>query len=252
MIYNWAYTHRARKRESTVCPRIVPKNYCYLLALFDLVMVHYHLIPLFGKQKSENNKTALFNSEKPWISIEFTSSNLILKVVWQNPGEEMIIAVSDRTPASNVFKIVVAVQLLSHVQLFVTPGTAACQACLSFTVSRSVLKLMSIESVMPSNHFIPCRPLFLLPSIFPIIRVFSNVSVVCIRWQSIGASASASVFPMTIQDWFSLGCTGWISLQSKRLSWDFPNTTFQKHQFFGVQFSLCSKSHILTWLLEKP
>ena len=166
MIYNWAYTHRARKRESTVCPRIVPKNYCYLLALFDLVMVHYHLIPLFGKQKSENNKTALFNSEKPWISIEFTSSNLILKVVWQNPGEEMIIAVSDRTPASNVFKIVVAVQLLSHVQLFVTPGTAACQACLSFTVSRSVLKLMSIESVMPSNHLVLCHPL-LLPSVFP-------------------------------------------------------------------------------------
>lgn len=64
-IYNWAYAHRARKRESTVCSRLVPKNYCYLLALFDLVMVHYHLIPLFGKQKSENNKTALFNSEKP-------------------------------------------------------------------------------------------------------------------------------------------------------------------------------------------
>ena len=116
-------------------------------------------------------KTALFNSEKPWISIEFTSSNLILKVVWQNPGEEMIIAVSDRTPASNVFKIVVAVQLLSHVQLFVTPGTAACEASLSFIIFWSWLKLMSIESVMPSNHLVLCRPL-LLSSIFLSIGVF--------------------------------------------------------------------------------
>lgn len=104
-IYNWAYAHRARKRESTVCSRLVPKNCCYLLVLFDLVMVHYHPSLLFGKQKSENNKTALFNSEKPWISIEFTSSNLILKVVWQNPGEEMIIAVSDRTPASTTLRL---------------------------------------------------------------------------------------------------------------------------------------------------
>ena len=74
------------------------------------------------------------------------------------------------------------VQLLSCVQLFVTPWTAAHQASLSITNSRSLLKLMSIESGVPSNHLILCRPLFLPPSIFPSIRVFSKVSVLCIRW----------------------------------------------------------------------
>ena len=73
-------------------------------------------------------------------------------------------------------------QSLNHVQLFVTPWTAACQASLSITNSRSLLKLISIELVMPSNHFILCHPLLLMPSIFPSIRDFSNESVLCIRW----------------------------------------------------------------------
>ena len=75
-----------------------------------------------------------------------------------------------------------SVQSLSHVRLFGTPWTAACQASLSITYSQSLLKLMSIELVMPSNHLILCHPLLLLPSIFPSIRVFSNESVLCIRW----------------------------------------------------------------------
>ena len=75
-----------------------------------------------------------------------------------------------------------SVQLLSHIRLFTTPWTAACQASLSFTISRSLLKLMSIESVMPSNHLTLCHPLLFLPSIFPIIRVFSNESAFHIRW----------------------------------------------------------------------
>ena len=75
-----------------------------------------------------------------------------------------------------------SVQSLSCVQLFATPWTAACQASLSITSSQSLLKLMSIESVMPSNHLILCRPLLLSPSIFPSIRIFSNESVLCIRW----------------------------------------------------------------------
>ena len=77
---------------------------------------------------------------------------------------------------------VVVVYLLSHVWLFATPWTAARQASLSFTISKSLLYLMSIESVTPSNHLILCCPLLLLPSIFPSIRVFSNESVLCIRW----------------------------------------------------------------------
>ena len=88
-----------------------------------------------------------------------------------------------------------SVQLISHVQLFATPWTPACQASLSITNSRSVFKLMSIESVMPSSHLILCCPLLLLPSIFPSIRVFSNESVLCIRWpkyQSFSFSISPS------------------------------------------------------------
>ena len=93
--------------------------------------------------------------------------------------------------------------LFSHsIWLFVTPWTAACQSSLSITNSQSLLKLMSIELVMPSNHLILCCPLLLLPSIFPSIRVFSNESVLCIRWLNIGASASTSVLPMNIQGWF--------------------------------------------------
>ena len=141
-----------------------------------------------------------------------------------------------------------SVQSLSCVRLFVTPWTAACQASLSITNSQSLLKLMSIESVMPSNYLILYCPL-LLPSIFPSIRAFSNELV---GVQSIGVSASASVLPMNIQDWFPLEWTGWISLQSKGLSRVFSNTTIQKHQFFGAQPSLWSNYHNHTWLLEKP
>ena len=92
----------------------------------------------------------------------------------------------------------VAVQSLSCVRLFATPWTAAYQASLSFTVSQILLKLMSIESVIPSNHFILCFPLVVLPSIFPSIRVFSNEVAHPIRFQSIRASASASVLLMNI------------------------------------------------------
>ena len=145
-----------------------------------------------------------------------------------------------------------SVESLSHVQLFATPWTAACQASLSFIISWSVLTLMSTDSVMLSNHLILCHPLLLLPSTFPSIRVFSSESALHIRWQSIGASASASVLPMNMQGWFPLGLTGWISLQSKGLSRVFSNTTIQKHQFFGTQPSLWSSSHICTWVLGKP
>ena len=104
-----------------------------------------------------------------------------------------------------------AVQLLSPVQLFATPWTAACQASLSFTISWSLLKLMSIESVMPSNHLILCRPLLLLPSIFLSIRVFSNEPVLGIRWPkywsfsfSISPSNEHSELISFRTDWFDL------------------------------------------------
>ena len=130
--------------------------------------------------------------------------------------------------------------------------TAARQCSLSFTVSYSLLKLMVIESVMPSNHLSLCRSLLLLPSIFPSIRVFSISQVFTSGGQTIGASTLALILPVNIQGWFPLGLTGLSFLLSKRLSRVFSSTTVWKHQFFGSQPSLWSKSHICTWLLEKP
>ena len=137
-----------------------------------------------------------------------------------------------------VYWKVPSVQSFSHGRLFATLWTTAHQASLSITNSQSLLKSMSIELVMPSSNLILCRRLLLLLSIFPSIRVFTNESVLCIRGQNIGASASASVLSMNIQDWFLLWLPGLISLQSKGLSRVFSNTTVQKHQFFGTQFSL--------------
>ena len=131
-----------------------------------------------------------------------------------------------------------SVQSLSHLPLFGTLWTAACQTSLSFTNFQSLLKLMSIESGMPFNHPILCHPLLVLPSIFPSIRVFSSKSVLHIRYQRRGVSGLASVLPVNIQNWSPLGLTGWISLLSKGLSRVFSNTTVQKHQFFSVHLSL--------------
>ena len=111
---------------------------------------------------------------------------------------------------------------------------------------------MSIESVMPPNHLILCHPLFLMPSIFPSIRVFSNESVLHIRWPKFW-SFSFSIRPFNdfLKVWYPLGWTGWMSLQSKGLSRVFSNTRVQKKQFLGAQTSLWSNTHIHTWLLEK-
>ena len=139
-----------------------------------------------------------------------------------------------------------SLQLLSHIQLFATPWTTRCQAALSLTNSLSLLKLTSSESVMQSNYLILCCPLVLLSSIFPSIRVFSNESVLRIRWPKYW-SFSFSISPTN-------ECSGLISfridwlylLAVKRLSRVFSNTTVQKHQFFSAQLSLWSNSHICT------
>ena len=103
------------------------------------------------------------------------------------------------------------------------------------------------NAIEPFHTLLPPPP---LPSVFPSIRVFSNEFVLCIRWQSIGISASVSVLPINIPCWFS-GLTGLISLKSKGLLRVFSKTTIQKHQFLGTQPTLWSNSHIHTWLLEK-
>ena len=122
-----------------------------------------------------------------------------------------------------------------------TPWTTAHQTPLSFTTSWSLLKVMSIESVIPSNHLI-CFPLLLLPSVFRSIRVFSNESVLCIRWPKIGASASASVFPMDIQDWFPLAWTCVNSLLFKGLFESSPTP-----QFKSINSSALSLLYGPTW-----
>ena len=145
-----------------------------------------------------------------------------------------------------------SVQLLSCVRLFETPWTAARQASLSTTNSRSLLILMSIELVMPSSHLILCHPLSSCPQSLPASESFPMSQLSAWGGQNIGVSALASVLSMNTQDWSPLGWTGWISLQSKGLSRVFSNTTIQNHQFFGAQLSSQSNSHIHTWPLEKP
>ena len=145
-------------------------------------------------------------------------------------------------------------QSLSHVRLFVTPWTAASQASLSIASSRSLLKLMTIETVMPSNQFILCHPLLLLPSVFPRIRVFSNESILHVRWPkywsfsfSISPSNEYSGLVSFRMDWL-------ISFQSKGLSRVFSNTTVQKHPFTRETQSSAAniKATVMPSLLLRP
>ena len=136
--------------------------------------------------------------------------------------------------------------LIVAVQLFLIPWTSTHQASLSFSVSWSLFKLMSTESVMPSNHFNLCRPLPLLLSIVPSLRVFSNELTLHIRWSkcwsfsfSISPSSEYSGLISFRMDWFDL-------LQSKGLSRVLFNTTVQKHQLFGTELSSQFNSHIHT------
>ena len=193
--------------------------------------------------------TALLNNYIPMysLSLSFRISivqNLTFTVI---SGTSRFICVYFKT-------IAIVVQLLSHIWLFKTPWTTAHQAFLSFTISWSLLKLMSIESVMPSNHLILCHPSSLALNLSQHQGLFQELAL-RIRWPrywsfsiSIRASNEYSGL-ISFRIWFPLGL---ISLQSKGLSRGFSNTTVQRHQFFSTQSSLQSNSHICTWLLEKP
>ena len=146
--------------------------------------------------------------------------------------------------------VVVVIQLPSHVQLFVAPRIAGRQASLPLTISPSLPKSMSIESVIPSSYLILCHPHLLLPSIFPASGSFPMSRLFASDSQSI--EASASDLPKSIQGWFPLRLTGLISLLSKGLSRVFSSITVQKHQFFCAQPSLVFSSHICTGLMETP
>ena len=165
---------------------------------------------------------------------------------------KIYVACRDAACRNFISKDVFVVHPPSLVQLFANPWTAACQASLSFTITWSLLKLMSIESVMPSNHLVLCHPPLLPPSIFPSIRVFSNELALQIRWPkywsysfSINSSNEYSGLISFRMVWFDLlAVQGTLKILLQH--------QVQKHQFFDTQPSLWSNSHIHTWLLQKP
>ena len=158
----------------------------------------------------------------------------------------MSLGKNGRKPIGSVFRADFSLhQVLNNIasqfslvaQLCPTLQPRGLQQALSITNSWSLLKLMSIKLVMTSNYLILCCPL-LLPSIYPNIRIFSNESVLHIRWPKYRSFSFSISLPINIQDWFPLGWTEWIPLQSKRLSRVFSKTTVQKHQLFSAQLSL--------------
>jgi len=137
-----------------------------------------------------------------------------------------------------VYSLFSLVQPLSRVWLFAIPWTAACQASLSITNSQSLLNSCPLSQWCHPTISSSVVPFSSLPSIFPNIRVFPSKSVLRIRWQKDWSFSFTTVLPVNIQDGFPLGWTGWISLQSNRLSGVFSNTTVQKHQFSSAQLLL--------------
>ena len=198
-----------------------------VLCLIHKMIISNNLIPwiyiilyLFNTLLSNTSFKKVFRSlARVRISIIL---RLRLSAIYQNFGSNVGIrkCILERKSSyrvwmkqiSGINEYVQSVQSFSHVRLC-DPWTAACQASLSFTNSWSLLKLISIESVMPSNHVILCHPFLLLPSIFPSIKVFSMSQLFASGGQSIAAFVSTSVLSINIQDWFPLGWTGWISLQ---------------------------------------
>ena len=178
----------------------------------------------------------LTSREWPWLTMASLTWSHTPFWLLPSPSSPLFYCCFLEIPTRWIVVLVVVVHLLSHVWLFVAPWTAAHQAPLSSTISWNLLKFMFIESVMLSNHLIFCHHFLLLSSIFPSIKLFFPMSQVFISGgQSTEASASAAVFPMNIQGWFSSGLTGLISLWSKELPRVFSSTTYQKHLFFGAQ-----------------
>ena len=222
-----------------VCTNSRPlSQWCYqhLILYFPLL-----ILPSISPQLKAFPMSLLFQLGGQIIGASASASILPMNILgWALLGLTGLISLLSKG-LSGVFSNTLVQSLGVH--FFVTPKTAAHQASLSITNSRSLLKLMSIEQVMPSNHLILCHPLHLPPPIFPASGSFPMSQFFPSGGQSIGASASASVLSMNIQEWFPLRSTGLI-LQFKGFSRVFSNTTAQKHHFLGAQLSLWSNSHI--------
>ena len=171
---------------------------------------------------------------------------LSYRIFWSEPFAQ-------ETPLDDgrCYKHISSVQLLSRVWLFATPWTAAHQDSLSITNSWNSPKPMSIESVMPSNHLILCRPLLLLPPVFPSIRIFSNESTLRIRWSNYWYF-SFNISPSSEHPGLISFNMDWLDLLPVQGTLKSLLQQFKKHQFFGAQLSLSSNSHIYTRLLEIP
>ena len=170
--------------------------------------------------------------------------------MWEFPGGSLVRTHHFNCPGS-ILQFSSA-QSLSRVWLFATPWTTAHQASLSIANSQSFLNSCQVSRWCHPTISSSVVPFSFCPQSFPAPGSFLMSQSFALGDQSMGVSASTSVLPMNIQDWFPLGWTGWVSLQSKGPSRVFSNTTVQKYQFFGTQLSLWSNSHIHTWQLEKP
>ena len=172
----------------------------------------------------------------PW---DVRRYSLVLKDRWARLLWFQILILNDcvQVKLLNLFHFS-SVQSLSRVRLFVTPWTTACQASLSITNSQSLLKIMSMSQWCHPTISSSVVPFSSRLQSFPASASFHMSQFFVSGGRRIGVSASTSVFPMNIQDWFPLSWTGWISLQSKRLSRVFSNTSVQEHQLFSAQLSL--------------
>ena len=185
------------------------------------------------------------NTDRPWNQEPYLQ--VLISSLWSKPGgyinHTFFLFNQKRKLKFN------SVQSLTHIRLIVTPWIAACQASLSITNSWSLLKLMSIESVMPSNHLILYYPLLLLPSVLPSTRVFSNESVLHIRWPKYW-SFSFKIGPFNEYSELISFRMDWLDLLAVQGT---PKSLLQYHSSKAsvLQPSLWSNSHIHTWLLEK-
>ena len=206
----------------------------------DAFIIHLCLIDQGAEEEVKKGKLCKNENQCPQHSTLSSSCKWILKLL------ATYLPPLPPLPLNLQFS---SLKSLSCVWFFASLWTASHQASLTITNSVSLLKFMSMELVMPSNHAVPffsCLQSFPAWGSFPVSQLFASGG------QRIGVSASASLLPMNIQDFFPLGLTGLISLLSKGFSRVFSSTTVQKNQFFETQPSLQSKSHNHTWLLRKP
>ena len=207
----------------------------------DLNIVNYKLVPAKSVCQRLNSNKAICHLTLWWLD-----TVLRQLLTFDTPWRQSRVESEAFCVLGKLVEQVFVVQLLTCVQLFVTPWAAAGQTSLSFTISRSLLKLMSIKSVMPSNHLILCHPLLLLPSIFPSIRVFSNELALHMRWPkywsfSFSISPSNEYSGLRI-DWFDL-----LDVQGTLKS------LLQHHSLKSISFlDGLSHPYIHTWLLGKP